>query len=451
MSGTSHPPTSSAARPEASRREQYALPGMIVTNRLFEVPLDHADPGGESISIFARELVATGRKDDDLPYLVFFQGGPGGTSPRPEERGGWIGRALDEYRVLLLDQRGTGRSTPVSYQTVTARGDAEAQADYLALFRADSIVADAEHIRQELIGDEKWAILGQSFGGFCVLRYLSVAQQALSAAFITGGIPSLTGPADAVYRATYPRVEAKNRELFARYPHAQELARRVADHLLANDVRLPNGQRLTVEQFQQLGMELGASGGYERIVDLLERAFVSVGGREELSYDFLHRFFASTGFHTSAIFTVLHEAIYCQADPANAVSNWAAHRVRGEFPQFDYAPGKEFLFTGEMVYPWMLDQYETLRPLTEAAELLARKDDWPALYDLEVLANNRVPTAAALYFHDMYVDLDIALESAAQVAHLAVWVTSEYEHNGLRADGARVLGRLMDMLPLVQD
>lgn len=446
------PPTpNTPSSSQDSRRERFALPGMVVTNHTFEVPLDHTDPAGESISIFARELVARGHEDDRLPYLVYFQGGPGGASPRPESRSGWIDRALSQYRVLLLDQRGTGLSTPVSFQTLAERGDAQAQAGYLALFRADAIVADAELIRQRLIGQEKWAIMGQSFGGFCVLRYLSVAQDALSAAFITGGIPSLTGPADAVYRATYPRVEAKNREFFARYPHAQALARKVADHLLKVDAVLPNGQPFTVEQFQQLGFDFGASGGYERVMDLLERAFVTVNGKEELSYQFLHGVFAASSFHASPIFSVLHEAIYCQADPANASSNWAAHRVRGEFPQFDYAPGKELLFTGEMIYPWMFDQFTTLKPLKAAAELLAAKADWPALYDLDVLRANRVPTAAALYFNDMFVDLDIALESAAQIPNLEVWVTSEYEHNGLRADGARILGRLMDMLPVVLD
>jgi hypothetical protein len=29
---------------------------------------------------------------------------------------------------------------------------------------------------------------------------------------------------------------------------------------------------------------------------------------------------------------------------------------------------------------------------------------------------------------------------------MRVWLTNEYEHNGLRADGGRVLGRLMDMV-----
>lgn len=428
-----------------SARESYTLPGILVTNRRFEVPLDHSQPGGEKLTVFARELVAIERYDANLPYLVFFQGGPGSASPRPDARSGWIGRALEDYRVLLLDQRGTGLSSPVSYQNVPERGSPEEQAAYLSCFRADSIVADAELIRRELIGDERWTVLGQSFGGFCVLRYLSAAPEGLRSALITGGIPSLTRPAEDVYRATFPHVAAKNREFFARYPHAQLTCRRVADHLLKNDVSLPNGQRLTARQFQQLGLDFGGAGGYERVMGLLEGAFVRVDGRYELSYTFLHGVFAATSFHTHPIFTVLHEAIYCQG----TASNWAAYRVQDEFPEFDYATGKEFLFTGEMVYPWMCDEFETLLPLKEAALLLAAKQDWPQLYDLEVLTSNRVPAAAALYYHDMYVDLDLAMETANLVPNLNVWVTSEFEHNGLRMDGAKILDRLLGMLPHV--
>jgi hypothetical protein len=29
---------------------------------------------------------------------------------------------------------------------------------------------------------------------------------------------------------------------------------------------------------------------------------------------------------------------------------------------------------------------------------------------------------------------------------MRTWVTSEYDHNGLRADGARVLGHLVDLV-----
>ena len=98
----------------------------------------------------------------------------------------------------------------------------------------------------------------------------------------------------------------------------------------------------------------------------------------------------------------------------------------------------------------MLDEFATLRPLKEAAMLLANKRDWPALYDLEVLAANQVPTAAVLYYHDMYVDLGLAMETVRHVPNLNTWVTSEYEHNGLRMDGARILDRLIGMLPVVE-
>jgi len=49
---------------------------------------------------------------------------------------------------LLLDQRGTGRSTPISYQSLARFQAPQEQADYLKLFRADNIVRDAEWIRR---------------------------------------------------------------------------------------------------------------------------------------------------------------------------------------------------------------------------------------------------------------------------------------------------------------
>ena len=112
--------------------------------------------------------------------------------------------------MLLLDQRGTGRSTPATRQTLAGLGSARAQADYLTRFRADSIVLDAELIRRELTGGAPWSVLGQSFGGFCAVTYLSFAPHGISEAFITGGLPGLAATADDVYRRTYPTVAARN-------------------------------------------------------------------------------------------------------------------------------------------------------------------------------------------------------------------------------------------------
>ncbi len=83
----------------------YRLGEHHVTDRTFRVPLDHADPTGPHIEVFAREIAAP--DGPDRPYLVYFQGGPGHEAARPVSFPEWINRALRDYRVLLLDQSPT--------------------------------------------------------------------------------------------------------------------------------------------------------------------------------------------------------------------------------------------------------------------------------------------------------------------------------------------------------
>ncbi|NEE56143.1 alpha/beta hydrolase, partial [Streptomyces sp. SID8455] len=79
-------------------------------------------------------------------------------------------------------------------------------------------------IRPRLTGGAPWTVLGQSFGGFCAVRYLSAAPEGLAAVLITGGLPSLDAHADEVYRAAYPRIERKVAAHYARYPQDVERA-----------------------------------------------------------------------------------------------------------------------------------------------------------------------------------------------------------------------------------
>ncbi len=420
----------------------YRQPGTILTDRTFTVPLDHAQPGGEQIQIFAREVVGADKASADLPWLVFFQGGPGFGSPRPAGREAWLDRALDDYRVLLLDQRGTASSSPVNRRTLAGLGSAQAQADYIALFRADSIVADAEVIRQEVTGGQPWSILGQSFGGFCAACYLSQAPEGVREAFITGGLPGLDVTADDVYRATYPKVARKNAEHYQRYPMDVPRAKDIARRLAAGDVRLPNGAPLTVEAFQTFGQLLGASTGSHTLHYLLEEPFA--GG--DLSDDFLHRVGSQMSFSAGPLYALVHEACYGQG----GATNWAAQRVRAEFPEFDAAAALDsdepLLFTGEMIYPWMFENDPVLAPLAEAGEILAQRDSWPRLYDAERLRANEVPAAAAVYFDDMYVPVEFSVPTARTIRGLRPWVTNEYEHDGLRVSGGKVLDRLIAMV-----
>ncbi|MFD8207929.1 alpha/beta fold hydrolase [Streptomyces sp. NPDC059695] len=425
----------------------YRQPGLVLTDHRFPVPLDHARPDGERIEVFGREVVASGHAGPDretLPWLVYLEGGPGFGARRFIGPQAWLGRAVREFRVLLLDQRGTGRSTPANRQTLPLRGGPAEQADYLAHFRADSIVRDCELIRRRLTGGAPWTVLGQSFGGFCAVHYLSTAPEGLERVLVTGGLPSLDATADEVYRAAYPRVRRKNEAHFTRYPQDAERVRAIAAHLLGHEVTLPGGGLLTVEAFQSLGILLGSGDGTHQLHLLLEGAFVPAPGGPVLSDAFLEQVQAHLSYAAHPLYAVLHEAIYAQGRGA---TDWAAERIRAEHPEFDaraaLAEGATPLLTGETVHPWHFTTDPALRPLRETAELLAARTDWAPLYDPERLAANQVPAAAAVYHDDMYVDTAHSLETARAVRGLRTWVTDEFEHDGVRAGGPRVLDRLL--------
>lgn len=412
---------------------KYIIPGMAVTDFYVTVPLDWFDAANtETIAVFARELVDPVRRNEDLPVMVFLQGGPGGKGPRPLGPSGWIGQALKTHRVVLLDQRGTGRSTRIDAGTMSRFGEgdagARAGADYLSHFRADSIVADAEHIRKTRFGGRRWSTVGQSYGGFLTLTYLSRSPEALEACYVTGGLASIWPDAAEVYRRTFPRTAGKNREFYARYPHMQEQAAAIADHLAANDVRLPDGDRLTVRRFQSLGIDFGMKPGFERMHWLLEEAFTADG---TLSDGFLAQVLARTSFADNPLFAVMQESIYSHGE--NGPTNWAAQAEIERHPEFAET-ARPLLFTGEMMFPWMFAEIRLLRPFFGAVNELARRESFSELYDVERLAGNAVPVAAAVYFDDMYVDAGLQLDTAAAVGNVHAWVTNEFEHDGIGDD-----------------
>lgn len=404
----------------------FAAPGLVLTEHELVVPLDHSRPDGDTITVFAREVADPDGRD--RPFLVYLQGGPGFEAPRPTRHPsspGWLDRALQDYRVLMLDQRGTGRSTPVG---ALPRLTPAEQADYLTHFRADAIVRDAEALRAAL-GVERWSILGQSFGGLCATAYLSLAPEGLREAFITGGLPPVGNRIDEVFEHTYARTLERNRRYYQRYPGDRARVRELHARIEAEDVRLPSGDRLTARRLRQLGNALGMSDGAEQVHYLLELPFDSPA--------FLHDAEELTpSFARDPIYAILHEA--CWAD--GGTTRWSCQR---QLPA-EYGADPE-LFSGEHIFPWMFEDYGALAPLREAADILA-EHEWPSLYDEDQLRANEVPVAAAIYADDMYVERVFSEETAATIRGLRPWLTNEYEHNGLRADGERVLGRLIDLV-----
>ena len=311
------------------------------------------------------------------------------SAPEPSA---WLHRALREYRVLMLDQRGTGRSTPVGRLDGLSAQD---QAAYLTHFRADSIVRDAELVRAAL-DVERWSVMGQSFGGFCVLAYLSAFPGSLREAFICGGLPPIGRPTDDVYTRTYAHVRDRCRRYFERYPDDRERVRAIHRQTAEGSITLPTGEQLTARRFRQLGLSLGMSDGAERLHAILELPTDSPA--------FLFDVANGSDFSRNPLFAAVHES--CYAD--GCVTAWSAERtLPSDFDDVE-------LFTGEHVYPWMFEDYAALRPLRGAAELLAHHP-WPRLYDDTRLAANEVPAAAVIYANDMYVDRDLSEETAGRV------------------------------------
>ena len=404
--------------------QTLSIPGLVLTDHVLQVPLDHDRGGGETIEVFAREVVAPDGRD--RPFLVYLQGGPGHEAPRPTGRPAspaWLERALRDFRVLMLDQRGTGRSTPYGAPGTDPAVDAER----LTHFRADAIVRDAECFREHL-GVERWSVLGQSFGGFCALHYLSTAPDSLREVFFTGGLPPVGRPVDDIYSATFDAMRRLNHRYHRQFPGDGARLERLLDLCDAGEVRGPRGEPITRRLMRTIGNQLGMDGGAEAIHYLLERDPASPAFAYDLAtmVPFTAR---------NPLYAVIHES--CYAD--GVTPRWSAERVEPD----DFR-GDSQLLTGEHLFPWHFEDAEELRPYGEVASIVA-EHTWPRLYDAEVLAQVDLPCAAAIYADDPFVDRELSEATADLLPGMRRWLTDEYLHNGLRSDGGRVLDRLIGL------
>ncbi|KAK7206361.1 Alpha/Beta hydrolase protein [Myxozyma melibiosi] len=441
--------------------DTYAVQGIKVFEYLFDVPLDYNDTRSTTtIKIYARRVVPSdeaGENDPNAckrPYMVYLQGGPGFECEAPLSKSGRTKEVLDRgYQMLYLDQRGTGYSSPISYGTLKDLESDDAKAHYLSLFRADNIVKDCEQIRKTLLQDateKKWSLLGQSFGGFCCVTYLSFFPASLKDVLITGGVPPLVDSPDPVYDALYKRVIKRNEAYFTKFPQDVAKLRKIYTFLASKPVVLPNGGTLSVERFQQLGLDFGRHQGLDGVHQLVSKAAFDLSHFGEITYNTLSRIQNAQGFDSNILYACVHEAIYCQGQ----ASDWSAERLRGGYAQyfnFEHiiAQGDESIpiyFTGEMIYKSMFDDYAELRPMKAVADKLATKADWPALYDLSTLNKTTARVSAVSYFNDPYVDLELSVKAAAEIRGCRQWVTSEFLHNGLTMNPARVLGELFRLL-----
>jgi pimeloyl-ACP methyl ester carboxylesterase len=394
------------------------------------------------------------------PFLVYLEGGPGFGNQAPQDKP-LTKHFLDRgYQLLFLDYRGTGLSTPVNAKHVTQLGDAAAQADYLKLFRQDNIVRDCEAVRLCLTKDfptdkRQWSIIGQSFGGFVSLTYLSKYPESLRESFICGGLAPVGKTPDEVYEATFKKVIDRNFAYYKKFPEDIDRVKHIVSHIANSEggaIALPSGGFLTVGRFLSVGILFGMHGGLNMIHGQVLKMAADLNQFGFFSRSSLVAFEQILSFDIAPIYAVLHEAIYCYKP--GIASNWAAQRVGSKLEEFSWlreprqaATQEPIFFAGEMVFPFHFDIFPELMGLKDAAELLANFDQWEELYDEEKLRKNEyeVPVYAASFIEDMYVDFELARETAKMVGGIKVFETNSLYHNALRAKADEVLVQLCRM------
>lgn len=399
---------------------------LTVHDHTLTVPLVWGDPS-DSRTIDVHAAVVSRDGGENLPYLVFLQGGPGHEAPRPFHSPSaptWLDAALEEYRVVLLDQRGTGRSTPVS-DTDLERGT-DALVEHITHLRADAIVRDAEAFREHL-GARTWSVLGQSFGGFTTLAYLSTDASSLERAYITGGLSAVGRHPDEVYSLTYEKMRTESERYYRRFPEHRDRMRRVIDLAADGRLVLPDGEVVSVSRVRSLGGLLGSNDGWQTLWTLLEH--------EPHTNAFRHDFGAAMSFGArNPLYYVFHESSYADG----YATRWSADRVEPDDFRADPT-----LLTGEHARREWLDTVPGLQPWRDVTLALAEYE-WPRLYDENALAASGARGATAIYVNDVFVPFEYAMETARLLPGVTPWITSEHEHNGLRAS-RDVLERLIDL------
>lgn len=170
---------------------------------------------------------------------------------------------------------------------------------------------------------------------------------------------------------------------------------------------LPSGGTLTVRGFLTLGRNFGFHGGLDSTHDLVLRMKTDLSQFQFVTRPTLIAIEQSLTFDPVVLYSVLHEACYCQGE----ASNWAADRVGKSLKEFQWLNGSPpnasvvrehpLYFSGEMIYPFLFDNSPELEKLKPVAEVLAEFSSWPDLYDEWQLARNEVPLYSATFVDDM--------------------------------------------------
>ncbi|KAF3762754.1 alpha/beta-hydrolase [Cryphonectria parasitica EP155] len=398
------------------------------------------------------------------PILLYLCGGPGADNPpcRVREMNRWL--LMKGYSILYVDYRGCGDSSPLPSQILSQRADLDQHkmAHYIAQFCQDNIVRDLEAIRLclsqlEPLGEViKWTTLGQSYGGYISLSYLSMHPEGLSEVFITGGLPPCGMKIEDYFQIEYENIVEQNQRFYSHFQDADILVRRILT-LITNigpkNIPMTGRGYMTGQKLLTLGRQFGSKVGFPEVYNLLctiKKDLETVG---RLQPDTIHEFESILHIDERPLYPLLLEQTWCSGGP----TRWAAERVARKIRGFEYLQASEdgtypdpsltatehpIYFTANTYCRFHYDTHEELIELKEAAELLAEYD-WECPYDFEKLMANPlgVPVYAISFERDMHLDVGVSARTAAMVGGLTLVIDPGW-HQDIRYRPAEVLENL---------
>lgn len=201
------PPAARAAAPVETdcRLLHELLPAAYGRCGTLEVPRDYAAPDGTKLDLFYARIPALTASPAGDP-LVLINGGPGGsTVDLYLQNRNAFAAVRRERDILLLDQRGTGRSLagldcelPEDFELVTAGAD-EIRATVAAcigefehdprFFTTSVAVRDLDLLRERL-GIEQWNVYGVSYGTRVAQHYLRHYGEHVRTMILDGVVPA---------------------------------------------------------------------------------------------------------------------------------------------------------------------------------------------------------------------------------------------------------------------
>jgi pimeloyl-ACP methyl ester carboxylesterase len=349
-----------ADKPSAPRYETidcgFAMSGTDLTCGFVDVPEDRSKSGGRMIPIHFVRAAATGNRPQPDP-IVFLGGGPGLHATPGAYALIRANRArLDKRDLIVVDQRGTGRSNPLDCVEFGADGGADVVRQLFSrdffdgeMFRAclqrlskkadltqyttTASVEDIEVIRRAL-GYGKVNLSGGSYGTRWALEYMRRHPESVRGAILYGVAPTSELLVERVARDFQSDLESlidaceTEPACSAAYPDFRAQLKQV----LATVKRKPVDVVVRVD-----GEDIPVTMNYKQLVTAMRFTFYSVHQAAALPSQVAA---AATGDYTP--FADRLTALSIQLHNMIAEGLWASVKCAEELPFIDYDRGKRW-------------------------------------------------------------------------------------------------------------